>query len=265
MIEMNDDEIKQVQIALLREFKRFCEKNQLHYYLAYGTLIGAIRHKGFIPWDDDIDVMMPRADYDFLIRHYNILEGNDFEVVDPLSKKARLPYAKLLDRRTVKYEYGVDYSEGTMGIDIDIFPLDGQPENDFEFLTWEKKLRRHYKFYNYFVIDLKQCSVIKKLGILVLKVLLGGKEKELKRAYNLHSKYSFSNSKYVGVLESLYDEGNRALKECYENYILAEFEGEQYRIPEGYDQILRNIYGNFMVLPPKEEQVNHHLYKCYWK
>ena len=137
---MSLEEHKKVQVDILVSFAKFCEENNLRYFMAYGTLLGAIRHKGFIPWDDDIDVWMPREDYNILIETFK--SKNNYQLIDPRGKMARHPYVKIIDINTIKIEKLVDYREGNLGVDIDVFPLDGQPDNEREFVIWHNKLTK---------------------------------------------------------------------------------------------------------------------------
>lgn len=258
------EESKKIQLSILEEFSTFCETNNLNYYLAYGTLIGCIRHKGFIPWDDDIDVEMPRDDYNRFIKEYIPSDSSIFEMIDPYNKKARHPYVKLTDKRTVKIENGIDYSNGNIGIDIDIFPLDGQPLKEKNFQRWKKKLIRIYYLHFLCILDLRTDSLKKKLIVPFLRLILK-KNKILKFAQKLHEKYPYNSSEYVGVVESVYvDEGDRIEKEVYSSYEYKEFEGKKFRVPLGYHSILTNIYGNYMKIPPVEKRFTHHSNNCYW-
>ena len=121
----NLSEIKKIELDILRAFRSFCEKNSLRYFLAYGTLLGAVRHGGFIPWDDDIDVAMPRTDYERFLKEFR---DERYEVYD-LSKKGYFyPFAKLCDTTTVLIE---EMSvKNSIGVYIDIFPMDGIADND---------------------------------------------------------------------------------------------------------------------------------------
>ena len=121
-------DVQEISYEILKEFKDFCNTNGLRYYLAYGTLIGAIRHKGFIPWDDDIDVFMPRPDYEKLLQLYT--DNANYQLYSPRKQKNYYCcYMKLVDANT--YHFMPDGSVCQRGIDIDIFALDGQPEEFF--------------------------------------------------------------------------------------------------------------------------------------
>lgn len=128
MRNISFEEMKKVELEILSFFADFCETHNLRYFLAYGTLIGAIRHKGFIPWDDDVDIQMPREDYDILISLFNIGNDSPYRLISPLEKQSCYTIVKIIDTRTIKIENGI--KNDPLGIDIDIFPLDGIPSVD---------------------------------------------------------------------------------------------------------------------------------------
>ena len=139
------EEQKKIALDILLDIAEFCDEHGLRYFLAYGTLIGAVRHMGYIPWDDDIDIQMPREDYNKLVEIYNEQKKNErYELIDPYSKKSRHTFVNVVDTRTVKLEPNVEYKFGYFGIDIDIFPLDGMPSDDVKYNEWHKALQKIY-------------------------------------------------------------------------------------------------------------------------
>ena len=133
---ITSEELKAIQLDLLQKTADFCKENGIRYYLCGGTLLGAIRHKGYIPWDDDIDISMPRPDYDRFISMFNKPE-NDYQVIDMSNnKKYGLPFAKVHDTRTFVDE--LQYTKDQFGVYIDIFPIDGVGEDEqvLRILRW---------------------------------------------------------------------------------------------------------------------------------
>ncbi len=266
MRELTFEENKQYQLGILMDVARFCDENGLRYYLAYGTLIGAIRHKGFIPWDDDIDLQMPRDDYNKFIATY---KSDVYKVIDPFDDMARHSMAKVIDTRTIKIENAVKYDKGKeMGIDIDIFPLDGQPEEYDEFKKYYNSKQRLLKKFYYIISDIKRYTIKSKFAYCIPYILsnLTTKNTILDKVQKINEKYDFESSKYVGATDSLYNSiNNRNPKEWYNDAVLLEFEGCNFKAPVGFHEILEKMYGDYMMLPPKEKQVTHHSNKVYLK
>lgn len=122
----------------------------LRYYLGDGTLIGAVRHHGYIPWDDDIDIRMPRPDYDELIRLFNeSSKDSRYRLIEPRSKLAQHSFVKIIDSDTIKIEPYLDYKNGYLGVDIDVFPFDGCPSDEQEFTKWATTIRSYDKAFLY--------------------------------------------------------------------------------------------------------------------
>ena len=266
MKKLSFEETKNVELNILLDIANYCEQNGLRYFLAYGTLIGAFRHQGFIPWDDDIDIQMPRDDYNLLIKHYNANKQNDhLHLISPFDPKSKHSFVKIIDTRTVKMEPNLSYSEGYLGIDIDVFPLDGEPDSEKDFEKWYHSLHNIYYLFALSMVDPKG-NWKRRLSIPLIKFFSGGKIKLLNRAAKLHDRYPYNSSEYVGVVESSYNfKGNRVLKSCYENYIMLDFAGYKLRAPAGYDSILKALYGDYMKLPPSDQQITHHTNITYWK
>ena len=265
------DESKKIELDILCYFDDFCDKHGLEYGLGFGTLIGAIRHKGFIPWDDDIDVVMNRNDYNKLIEIFNREKDKNlpYHLVSPYDKGAKHTFVKIIDLRTLKREVGFTYKHLDLGIDIDVFPVDGVPSDENEFYSFYKKLISVYtKFSN--LKESFHYKPINNLKLFVKKVLIflsGGTPKRLlKKAERLHAQYPYESSEFVRTIEGPYAEkGGKVEKTCYEDTVLVDFEGRKFKAPKGYHEILSSIYGDYMKLPPIEKQVTHHKNKVYWK
>ena len=262
MKEMTIEESKKVEQAILDEIISFCDANNLRYFLTYGTLIGAIRHKGFIPWDDDVDIQMPKVDYDKFI---DTFKSKYLQVIVPGTPMAKHTFVKVIDTRTVKIEPNFCYYEGYLGVDVDVFPIEGTPDDDDEFKHWYEELMWYYEKY-IFVMRVPDNLIKKLLKPIVLKIMYKKPQFYLERIEELHNKYPYETSKYVGSIASLYNSPkNRVPKHCFDSTVLVTFEGKEYKAPAGYDYILRNIYGDYTQLPPEEKRITHHTHKIYWK
>ena len=266
MRELSVQETKEIELAILLQVDKFCKANNLQYFLAYGTLIGAVRHNGFIPWDDDIDIVMSRDDYNWMIHNYNKMNPNGrYRLISPFMPESKHSFVKIIDTYTVKTEPDMDYKHGNLGVDIDIFPLDGQPDDDEVFEKWYSQLMKIYKYYGLCLLK-AEGSLKRRIGVPLIRIMTGGRKNLLRRAAKLHNKYPYKESRYVGSIECLYVyRGDRHEKNCVERSVEADFEGYKFPIPAGYDKILTNIYGNYMQLPPEEKRITHHSNRTYLK
>lgn len=263
-----------LQLDILLELANYCKRQSLTYYIAYGTLLGAVRHQGFIPWDDDIDVWMPREDYNKLIRSFNSgTEASHYRLIDPMDPVSRHSFVKIVDTRTVKIETNFDYAPGTLGIDIDVFPLDGQPEDEKEYLAWFSKLEKCYQKADFPMRRTHECR--RKRLLLAAINLLGGrrhrlgtwiKRHYLKKAQRLHAQYPFCGSRYIGVAEHCFNCVNERYEaRFFKDTTQLSFEGHRLHAPAEFDMVLRQTYGDYWLLPPKEARYGHFVDQVYWK
>ena len=259
-------EQKKIALDILSDVADFCDKHNLLYYLAYGTLIGAVRHKGYIPWDDDIDIQMPRDDYEKLISIFNDKSESPYlKLLSPYDRDSKHTFVKIVNTNTVKIESGIEYKANNYaGIDIDIFPLDGQPDDDKEFIREFKRKKVLYWGHYFAMSNSKDGRFRRRIAVNLFRwCRLINKNLFIKK-YN--DTYPYVTSKYVGCTASLYNSiNNRHLKKHYEQRVKMRFEDKEFWAPKGYDAILTDMYGDYMKLPPEEAQVTHHGNKCYLK
>ena len=259
---------KKIQLDILKFVADYCEKKGLRYFLADGTLIGAVRHHGFIPWDDDIDIQMPRPDLVKLIESFNAESGTEkYHLVYPKDPMAQHYMVKIIDTDTVKIEPYLDYSNGFLGVDIDVFALDGCPDDEQEFIKWGLEIRGYNKAYVYKKRDSwhsflsRGKDIVKKRTIAKFVPFLSA-EGIIDRVYSLVNNYPYDNSKYIARI-GIFDHF-RTQRDLWEPEYM-EFEGNMFRAPKGYDEILTKQYGDYMKLPPIEQQVTHHVNYVFWK
>lgn len=264
------NELKKIQVDILNEFSDYCAENGLTYYITYGTLIGAVRHKGYIPWDDDIDVMMPRADYIKFLKGFNTgTKTDDIRAIShEIDPKYYLPFAKVTNTSTVLQE-DVN-SNYQIGVYIDVFPLDNL-DDDYE--TAKKFMKKAFR-YNELII-MKNLTFNKDRAWYKNAVLGAGKvlssfwsrDRLIKKLNNFRPlKEDGSFTKYVGMINGIYSGGEESIfdSEWFNGTVEVEFEGRHYSANTGYDAFLRRFYGDYMKLPPAEQQVSHHVFKAWY-
>lgn len=259
MKQITNNEIKEIQLSILQDIADFCESNGITYFLAYGTLIGAIRHNGFIPWDDDIDIAMPRQDYEIFLKEYNRRKSSIRVIHFSNDSDYGVPFAKVYDNRTWLNEF--KYRKDKYGVFVDVFPVDGVKGKWQVFVATKLDKLLHVKKANFV-----QRSFFHNVGICIAKFFLlpFSMSSILKFSDKNAKKYPFGTTEEAGILLETYGESEVVDTTVFENTIFHEFEGKQYRIPIGYDRWLRSMYGDYMQLPPKEKQVNHHIFNAYW-
>ncbi|HQM06647.1 MAG TPA: LicD family protein [Bacilli bacterium] len=262
MVEITDiNEIKKIELGILREIDRYCGEHNLKYCLTFGTLIGAIRHNGFIPWDDDIDVFMPREDYEFFIRNY---ESDSFKCHSLLQKEYCYSFAKLCDVNTLKVEPLAYNKKLKLGIDVDIFPVDPYFDEAFpDRITakWERKKALWgftvSRYSNKHTIKSFIANALRFLSRPLIRIVAKSIDKLVQSSKGTEIK-GYLTAFCVSEKLRKYD------KSWLWNIERHQFEDEQFFIPTEYDSLLKSIYGDYMKLPPKEKQVTHHRNNCFY-
>ena len=259
-------EIQQMELGIMEYIHEICQKIGVKYFLAYGSLIGAVRHKGFIPWDDDMDICMLREDYEKL---QDYLIANPNERYEVMSYKNNLnyvyPFMKVQDNHTYLLEEDVRI-DSNMGIYVDIFPVDGYEDDS----VFKDKMTR--------LIKKRQLSCYTFKGITNTKSVLNS----LIRYISVIIFYFTNTNKYVAQIEELaksrkvsdyeevdyliYKDMNKPVwrREWLEQVTTGTFEGKEFMIPKNYHEILTSDYGDYMQLPPVELRFSHHDFQL-WK
>ena len=259
-------EIQQMELGIMEYIHEVCQKIGVKYFLAYGSLIGAVRHKGFIPWDDDMDICMLREDYEKL---QDYLIANPDERYEVMSYKNNLnyvyPFMKVQDNQTYLLEEDVRI-DSNMGIYVDIFPVDGYEDDS----VFKDKMTR--------LIKKRQLSCYTFKGITNTKSLLNS----LIRYISVIIFYFTNTNKYIRGIDELaksrkvddyelvdyliYKDMNKPVwkREWLKQTITGVFEGKEFMIPKNYHEILTSDYGDYTQLPPVELRFSHHDFQL-WK
>ena len=265
MVNLDIIEIKKIELELLKKIHEFCEEKGITYYLWGGTLLGAIRHDGFIPWDDDIDIIMTREDYKTFVDSFNTETAGVFSC--ETNDLHPFPHAKVFDKGTVKQEpiwYEGDYR---IGVDVDIFMLDNVEDVDIMM----KSCKKRYKILDKLDFAKMQYNAgttwIKRILLNVYLFFLRPNANKLCRKLNkMAQKYASGSTDNVMLYADANVKKPLVMKrELFEKRKLHKFEEYEFYIPEGYHDILTKCYGDYMTPPPEEKRVTHHDYKVYQK
>lgn len=269
MEEVKDiKEVQRLSVEILNEIATICEEKGFQYFLIYGTLIGAVRHNGFIPWDDDLDIMMPRPDYDKLMDYMKKEYKGKLEL---FTKEVNEKYPYMIARISnpdylIQSEYVEDYGIGAF---IDVYPLDGMGVTLKECLKYEKKIKYLGSLCfmagrKKLVKDPKPLRRLVKFFIWKWATLMG-KKHYFKKIDRILLTKDYNTSNYVGCPAWYAVDGKFFEKKVFQELIKHNFEGELYYIPKEYHHILTKTYGDYMKLPPEKDRVGHHFYKLYKK
>lgn len=261
MKEVTFEESKQIMVKTLASIDKCCRENNIKYSLCWGTMIGAIRHHGFIPWDDDIDLMMPREDYNRFLKIYN---DSEFDILTPrVNKDHFFILTKIYDKRTRVYLKSLPKS--LYGVWVSIFPYDNAPDENLE--QWESK--RDF---------LMKLFLIKSQSLRGLRLRRRVKKRIIKMAlfpfssiwiYNRIEKYltAFNGQqtkRFCIWYGTPYMKFRYFPKHLFDEFVDVDFEGMKVKIIKGYDEFLKSTYGDYMKLPPESERVPKHDYKAYF-
>jgi lipopolysaccharide cholinephosphotransferase len=264
--EIDLEQLKKIELELLVQVDKVCRENNFRYSLGGGTLLGAVRHNGFIPWDDDVDIMMPRPDYDAFINYcktssvpFKILSWETDKNYVDLSAKAYNPDTVLIE------------GNFTFGVNIDIFPIDGlgdtykNAKKAFKATSFKRELLVAASWTKFFKSKTHPWYYEPVRFIFYVMGKFVNKQRTFKKILNVYSKYDFNNVQFAAPVGGSYREKEIMEQKIYSEYTELSFEGHSFKSISAYDEYLTKHYGNYMQLPPAEKQTSHHIFKAYYK
>ena len=260
MRHLSSKEIQSISNDILKHIREVCDRINVPFFLAYGTVIGAIRHKGFIPWDDDIDIYMYRSDYE-KFKQIVIEENTQFKLLDvEIASQYYMPQVKLMDRRT-RMDWHVAKNIYPIGVWVDIYVLDNVPDDDRVLRSFQRKLNflqscYAHSLYRPTINSLK--SFVSFILLCWTKII--GPRFFSKIIVSMAKRYNNQSTRRIAPSSFTASSREEAVldREIIGNGVLAEFEGEGYLVPEKTDAYLRHFYGNYMQLPPEEKRISNH-------
>ena len=270
MSELLLEDLKAVELGILIEIDEICRAENIRYSWTAGTLLGAARHRGFIPWDDDIDLFMPRPDYNRFIEYCRSNETGFRLVSSELDERYGYLFAKAMDMSTRVEEFVTDSKGIEMGVCVDIFPVDGLGDTYEDALrvfkstrfkrellvarNWKKFFRSKTRSWKYEPI---RFAFFVASRFVSRKRLIASIQKKL-------AKNSFEDSKYAGSVCTAYRAKEIMEDRLFKEYTYISFEDKSFRSVKDYDKYLSAIYGDYMKLPPEDKRVTHHMFRAYY-
>lgn len=254
MTLLDETAIRKIQLEITIYLKELCKKHGLKYYMTGGTLLGAVRHKGYIPWDDDIDITIPMPDYKKLIEL--IIADDKYDVFSTYNEPDACSYfyMKIIDRNTVMKLWEYPFLT-TSGVSIDVFPLIGLPKRMDETRKFFNRVRHlNTVFSNSFLETMEADEEMREY-----------RRNLRNQVVSMIEQYNYYESENTGYILSKYWEKDIMPRAVYRDDIEMEFEDITLAAPVGYAEYLERIFGDYMQLPPKKEQYVTHNYNVYSK
>ncbi|MBE6567131.1 MAG: LicD family protein [Ruminococcaceae bacterium] len=253
MSELDLQRLKEVEFNILKAFISICNKHSLSYFLIGGTALGAVRHKGFIPWDDDIDVGMPREDYEkFLAIAQSELPDELFLQTPETDPEYLQCFAKIRNSKTTFRETVVKHRSINHGMFIDIFPLDGC-------VNYTRHRRKTKLLQIRISADLAlKRSFVRRALILLSKIRYPSLTKAKRKLTALWKAHPYASSEYIANFGGAWGKKEVVPRTFFGKGTEGTFEGLTVRLPEKADEYLTAVYGDYMTPPPPEKRIAHH-------
>lgn len=273
---MTTEEIQTVNLEILKHIDEFCRAHKIRYWLDAGTLIGAIRHKGFIPWDDDADICMPRPDYERFLKEYK--DSAKYKLYAPEKENCYLMYARLCEMEKTYFEASAMWTDDSPGVGVDIFPVNGAPDTieEFDAVVAEsmKNLKKIFRFRGAFAsLKFRRTflgfakDAVHCIANVAYRIFGRGSAKRLlRKQVVLFGKYDYETHSHCYDLTVAISRKKYWPRAWFEKLIEVDFCGEKFFAPGGYDERLRRGYGDYMTPPPVAERIVHaSLQTMWWK
>lgn len=261
MKEIEESGYKRIPLEILNHFADFCESRSIKYSLAYGTVLGAVRHKGYIPWDDDIDVFMIRSEYN---RFRDIYYSERYPFVDLITDKHHpVEMGKLYDSSTVIRTYGMKYRK--YGLFVDVIPVDNVPSDEDERRRWLQRINFFMKLNHIINSSERHSSRFRQIVSIVLRNLHISSMVHFK-IEKLFCKYNNVKTELVGA--PCFCKNNKMKvypSRIFNGYTKIEFEKKQFMVMSGYEEFLRICYKDYMKLPPENQRIGPHIITAFYK
>lgn len=268
MITIGLNELKRLQMEILHDVDDVCRKNGLRYSLCGGTLLGAVRHKGYIPWDDDIDIFMLRPEYERLIQIINSDTDSKFDAVTCFThQNYSKPFAKIQNKETVILE-NYDRRSECFGVNIDLFPVDGLPAQWKARKKYWRKMRILKRFNSmiYQKHDEKAFKPKRLLRLVMFNIFKLFPANFLSKKLNrIAAAHPVDESDRVAVSVFGYGENEEMPSAVFDEIVEYPFEGKKFCGIKDYDAYLGSVYGDYMRLPSANERISKHPQQIFYK
>ena len=260
------DDLKQIELDMVKYLDKICKANSIHYYMVGGTLLGSVRHRGFIPWDDDIDVAMPRKDF---IKLQKVFENDSsyyqLQFYNNI-KNYGYSWPKMIDSRTTLIDRKLGTGYERSAVYLDIFLYDGMGNSKRKALLYYYFLKIFKKTVFLSKRNFKMENQFKTLFFMVPWIVchLIGSDKLNVFFNSLAARRNFYDDKYVACVSGRYGRKELFCRGVFEKTIELPFEDTILPAPIKYEKYLKSLYGNFMELPPIDKQISNHTTEKWW-